>query len=147
MTGRPGKWPWTHHSVAVTPLIPTIRLAVGVVLDDPVDQQDRPAVRDERLDLAGRVDRAGCRQGVGHRSVRSGLRPRRRGEERRAPDAVEQVGRHAPLEERLVVEQRPVDRDVGHEASTSSSSSAARPRAIAVARSGPQTTSLPSSES
>ena len=27
MTGRPGKWPWKNHSVAVTPLIPTIRFA------------------------------------------------------------------------------------------------------------------------
>ena len=28
-----------------------------VVLDDPIDEQDRPAMRDQRLDLAGRVDR------------------------------------------------------------------------------------------
>src|SRR4029079_12435908 len=27
MTGRPGKWPWKNHSVAVTPLSPTIRFA------------------------------------------------------------------------------------------------------------------------
>src|SRR6185369_17276720 len=26
-TGRPGKWPWKNHSVAATPLIPTIRFA------------------------------------------------------------------------------------------------------------------------
>ena len=29
MTGRPGKWPWKNHSVAVTPLSPTIRFASG----------------------------------------------------------------------------------------------------------------------
>ncbi len=29
MTGRPGKWPWKNHSVAVTALIPTIRFASG----------------------------------------------------------------------------------------------------------------------
>ena len=27
ITGRPGKWPWKNHSVAATPLIPTIRFA------------------------------------------------------------------------------------------------------------------------
>src|SRR6185503_18967453 len=39
-----------------------------VVLDDPVDHEDRPAMRDQRLDLAGRVNRAGRRQRVGHRA-------------------------------------------------------------------------------
>src|SRR5215213_9195299 len=29
MTGRPGKWPWKNHSVAVTALIPTIRFSAG----------------------------------------------------------------------------------------------------------------------
>jgi hypothetical protein len=29
MTGTPGKWPWKNHSVAVTPLSPTIRCAAG----------------------------------------------------------------------------------------------------------------------
>ena len=29
MTGRPGKWPWKNHSVAVTALSPTIRSASG----------------------------------------------------------------------------------------------------------------------
>ena len=146
MTGRPGKWPWKNHSVAVTPLSPTIRFASGVVLDDPVDEEERPAMRDQRLDLAGRVDRrrrgvaaaavAGGGHGVGHGSsgasvAVSPLRGRRRGvvcrsasrgaangasrsrggrEERGAADAVEQVRRHPALEERLVGEQRPVDR-------------------------------------
>ena len=68
MTGRPGKWPWKNHSVAVTPLSPTIRFALGVVLDDAVDDQERPAMRDQRLDLAascGTVTRARWRGPVG----------------------------------------------------------------------------------
>ena len=68
MTGRPGKWPWKNHSVAVTPLMPDDPLRLGVVLDDPVDHQDRPAMRDERLDLAGRVD-----GGLGHGRLASGV--------------------------------------------------------------------------
>ena len=51
MTGRPGKWPWKNHSVAVTALEPDDPLGVGVVLDDAVDEQERPAMRDQRLDL------------------------------------------------------------------------------------------------
>ena len=35
-----------------------------VVLDDPIDEQERPAMRDQALDLAGRVDDG--RRGVGH---------------------------------------------------------------------------------
>ncbi len=35
-------------------------LALGVVLDDPVDEQEWPSMRDERLDLTGRMD------GLGH---------------------------------------------------------------------------------
>src|SRR6185503_7417292 len=44
-----------------------------VVLDDPVDEEDRPAMRDERLDLAGRVDRLVLRRrgGVGHMGLRA----------------------------------------------------------------------------
>src|SRR5688500_6491882 len=29
MTGRPGKWPWKNHSVAVTALMPTMRFSAG----------------------------------------------------------------------------------------------------------------------
>ena len=44
-------------------LDPDDPLRLGVVLDDPVDEQERPAMRDQRLDLAGRVDRGGWRVG------------------------------------------------------------------------------------
>src|SRR3954452_5853265 len=47
---------------------------------------------------------------------RSGSRPGGGGEEGRGADAIEQVGRHPALEERLAAEQRLVDRDVRDEA-------------------------------
>ena len=49
-------------------------LRLRVVLDDPVDEQERPAVRDQRLDLAGRVDdaRRGGRAAVVATSVTGG---------------------------------------------------------------------------
>ena len=68
-------------------------------------------MRDQRLDLAGRVD--GPVPGAGRPSARRvGHRRRRGGQERRAADAVEQVGGHPALEERVVLEQRAVDLDV-----------------------------------
>ena len=42
-------------------------LRVGVVFDDPIDEQERPAMRDECLDLAGGVD-----GGLGHGRLRAG---------------------------------------------------------------------------
>ena len=81
-------------------------------------------------------------------SGRSGGHVRRgRREERRAADAVEQVRREPALEEVLVGEQRPVDRHVRDEAVDDELVEGDPARAMAVARSGPQTTSLPSSES
>ena len=47
-------------------------LRLGVVLDDPVDEQERPAMRDQPLDLAGRVDRGGWRVGHGRLQVGRG---------------------------------------------------------------------------
>src|SRR4029079_5738272 len=41
-------------------------LRPGVVLDDAVDKQERPAVRDQRFDLARRVD------GFGHGRLQDG---------------------------------------------------------------------------
>ena len=125
-------------------LDPDDPLRLGVVLDDPVDEQERPAMRDQRLDLAGRVDGAGgeraavpwaasvtvssgavsvgdgrhagrCVQVCTHVGARPS-RPRGGREERRAADAVEQVRGHPSLEERLAREQRPVDRDVRDDA-------------------------------
>src|SRR4029079_19289319 len=45
-------------------LEPDDSLGLGVVLDDPVDHEDGPAMRDERLDLLRRVDRPRPRQGI-----------------------------------------------------------------------------------
>src|SRR4029453_12553100 len=57
-------------------LDPDDALRVGVVLYDPVDQQEGPAMRDQRLDLAGRVDRGGLgrRRGLG-RGLDRGVGP------------------------------------------------------------------------
>jgi len=51
-------------------------MTARVVLDDPVDQQERPPVRDEGLDLARRVDdRRSRRRRAGRalRGIRGGL--------------------------------------------------------------------------
>ena len=162
MTGRPGKWPWKNHSVAVTPLIPTIRFASGVVLDDPVDEQERPAMRDQRLDLAGRVEVAvdGASVTGGSWWVRVSLAVSRRARcgglcagahhERAA------AARKAALPTRssrfvvirpsrkvsLPSSARWID-DVGDRGRRRRARRApTRPRAIAVARSGPQTIEL-----
>ena len=58
-------------------LEPDDPLRLRVVLDDPVDEQERPAVRDERLDLAGRVDVVGGVERRGRRSVTGGSSWRR----------------------------------------------------------------------
>ena len=73
-------------------------------------------MRDQRLDLAGRVDVPADASGsvIGAGSARQ--RARRGGEEGRAADAIEQVRRHPALQERLVLEQRPVDLDVRRDA-------------------------------
>src|SRR6185369_646206 len=150
ITGRPGKWPWKYHSLAVTPLIPTMRLAsasystmrstsrngqrcgmsdsisrvvwMGSVTGDSrtVDGQCAASRRGHAA-WSVQVCIARSRPGRGRTGWistgrgRQGSRSRRRGQERRAPDAVEQVGRHAALEERLVGEQRLVDRAVRDE--------------------------------
>ncbi len=49
-------------------LDPDDPLGLRVVLDDPVDEQERPAMRDQRLDLACRVD------GFGHGQLLVGWR-------------------------------------------------------------------------
>ena len=46
-------------------------LRLGVVLDDAIDEQERPAMRDERLDLPGRVDDAGRGERVAGRVRRT----------------------------------------------------------------------------
>ena len=139
MTGRPGKWPWKNHSVAVTPLIPTIRFASASYSTIRSTSRNGQRCGISACDLAGRVDgrrsRASVRVGRRLRSVaapvsarrrsrseRDGLcrcarprdggprtaqRARRGGQERRAPDPVEQVRRHPALEEGLVERAAP----------------------------------------
>jgi hypothetical protein len=120
-----------------------------VVLDDPVDEQERPAMRDELLDLAGRQDGSFVAGSVTGRLLSGGGDGSAvaGGDERGAADSVEQVRRHLAIDEDLVGQDGPVQVDVGLLPSTSSSRSAASPRAIAWVLSGAQTQSLPRSES
>src|SRR6185369_9805285 len=134
ITGRPGKWPWKYHSLAVTPLIPTIRFASA-----SYSTMRSTSRNGQRCGISASISRVewmvsvtgDSRTGGGQcgwspprrarRSVQvcttsPGSRSRRRGEECRAPDAVEQVRGHPSLEERLVRQERLVDRDVGDEA-------------------------------
>ena len=136
-----------------------------VVLDDAVDQQERPAVRDQRLDLAGRVDDGGasvtgssigslaevCPHGrIGRAAntvqVCTRLSGRRRPGRRRA-DPIDQVRGQLAGQEGLVGEEGLVDRDVGDDALDDQLVEGA-PRAGDGRRPvGPHTMSLPSSES
>jgi hypothetical protein len=111
-------------------------LRVRVVLDDPVDEQERPAMRDEALDLAGccgRGPRPGMAAGGRSRRRRSravhmslsrfgaqqavGLRRAAAAARKAAlPDAIEQVGRHPALEEGSCPSSARWIGDVGHDA-------------------------------
>ena len=51
MTGRPGKWPPKNHSRGGDRLLAADVAALAVLLQDAVDEQERPAVRDELLQL------------------------------------------------------------------------------------------------
>src|SRR5579862_104159 len=123
-------------------------LGLGLVLDDPVDHQHRPAMRDQALDVVGRMDDRG--HGWGGLSLGPG----------QAVAVRAAAARNAapPTRSSRLVVIRP-SRNVSFSRSAlwistfvvtsvlSSSSRAALERAIAVTRSGPQTMSLPSSES
>src|SRR6187431_3022388 len=152
MTGSPGKWPWKNHSVAVTPLSPTIRFASAsystirstsrngqrcgisasisrVLWTVPAGASVSGWVVVSVTGSSGAMGtRLGCRSEPGsalgmfhtlHATARpaplarAASRATGGGQERRRPDAVQQVRRHLALEERLVAEQRLVDRDVG----------------------------------
>ena len=65
MTGRPGKWPWKNHSVAVTPLIPTIRFASASYSTIRSTSRNGQRCGIRRLDLAGRMDRCSVTGGSG----------------------------------------------------------------------------------
>src|SRR5687767_2590967 len=107
--GRPGKWPCAQNSVAAMPLMPTIRLASASY------SMIRSTISiGQRCGISASISRVVCTvPGVASGSVTgSGSRSRRRSEERRATDSVEEIRGHAALEERLVLEQRPMDLDV-----------------------------------
>ena len=81
MTGRPGKWPWKNHSVAVTALIPTIRFSAGSYSTIRSTRRNgqrcgmRPSITVVENGAAialGRGGRVGC--GVGHWWLRMGSR-------------------------------------------------------------------------
>src|SRR4051794_20931982 len=132
ITGNPGKCPWKYHSPAVTPLIPTIRLASASysTMRSTSRNGQRCGISASISRVVWMVSVTGDSMGGGQcgrsepgraaRSVqvcttRRGSRSRRRGEECRAPDAVEQVRRHPTLQERVVGQQRLMDRDVRHQ--------------------------------
>src|SRR3954454_18278263 len=140
ITGRPGKWPWKYHSLAVTPLMPTIRLASWSysTIRSTSRNGQRCGINASISRVvwmvsvtgssrAGRVQCGGAGQRHASRCVqvctpgqvrafRPGAGSRRRSKERLAADAVEQVRGHPAGEERLVRQHRLVDRDVRHEA-------------------------------
>src|SRR5439155_4369488 len=125
MTGRPGKWPCAHHSVAVTPLMPTIRFASGSY------STIRSTISiGQRCGISASISRVewivpwkgvsaipGAGVGLARVSViGTSSRSRRRCEERPAPHPVEEVRRHVAVEEGLVPEECLVDLDVRREA-------------------------------
>ena len=83
----PGSGPAKNHSVAVTALTPTIRLRLGVVLVDPVDEEERPAVRDAAARSRGWCGSARSRLGSGC-GWRQSARPER------GPSAMVRAGVH-----------------------------------------------------
>ena len=120
MTGRPGKWPWAHHSVAVTPLIPTIRFASASY------STIRSTMRiGQRCGMSASISRVvwtvsvtgGLRFGSVWRcvgvEVRSGRRPPGR---RRSPTRSRRFVVIRPSRKVSLSEQRLVDLDVRGEA-------------------------------
>src|SRR3954468_8670700 len=137
-TGSRGKWPWKNPSLAVTPLMPTIRFAsasYSTILSTNRKGQ-RCGIRASisrivwTVSVTGssRAGRGECGGGVWRATSRSvqvctatsrpppGSRTRRRGQEGLAADAIEHVRRHPTGEERFVLEHRLVDGHVGDQA-------------------------------
>ena len=138
MTGSDGKWPWKNHSDAVTPLIPTIRLAsasystirstsrngqrcgisawisavVWIVVSALVVVMGSSGLVGSSVAAAVVRMRAGlCRY-----ARRSRPSPARgRSQERGAPNPIEEVRRHPTLQECFVEQHGLVDRDVRRE--------------------------------
>ena len=88
MTGRPGKWPWKNHSVAVTPLIPTIRFASASY--STIRSTSRNG---QRCGISASISRVVWMGSVtgDSRSVRRSVWPRRR----RRPSGTVCAGLHA----------------------------------------------------
>src|SRR5215212_9416109 len=146
MTGRPGKWPWKNHSVAATPLMPTIRFAASsystMRSTRRIGQRCGINASISRVEwiVAGFVGAASATGAVAvsvtgnSMGLGSVWRPRGsacgracagtqarshsggRREEGGRTDPVEEIRRHPPLQERLARQQRLVDRNVRHEA-------------------------------
>src|SRR3954451_1334647 len=137
-TGSPGEWPWKNHSLAVTPLMPTIRFAAAsysTILSTNRKGQ-RCGIRASisrvvwTVSVTGssRAIRGECGGSVRRHTSRSvqvctatsrappGSRTRRRGQEGLAADAIEHVRRHPTGKERFVLEHRLVDGHVGDQA-------------------------------
>src|SRR4249919_1046964 len=136
-TGNPGKCPWKYHSLAVTPLMPTIRFASGSysTIRSTSRNGQRCGIRASISRVvwmvsvtgnsrSGRGQSAGSGRRYASRSVQvctaqahrpPGSRSRRRGQEGLAADAIEPVRGHPAGQGRLLGEHRVVDGDVGHE--------------------------------
>src|SRR5665811_468366 len=128
MTGIPGKWPWKNHSVAVTALRPTIRRASASY--SSIRSTSRNG---QRCGISASISRVvwmasvttGSAAGVGKSSGKSGMSggaagrggsSAPRGEERRGPDAIDQVRGHPALDERGVLQEGAVEGTVRDDA-------------------------------
>src|SRR4051794_17623793 len=136
-TGSAGKWPWKNHSLAVTPLMPTIRFASASysTIRSTNRKGQRCGIRASisrvvwMVSVTGssRAGRGQCGLSVWRHTSRSvqvctatscppGSRTGSRSQEGFAADAVEHVRRHPAGKERLVLEHRLVDGHVRDQA-------------------------------
>src|SRR5450759_4352055 len=107
MIGWPGKWPWKNHSVAVTDLSPTMRLA-----STSYSTMRSTRRKGQRCGISFSIwrvvrmtslvsDTGRLLVGGGRRAGGSAIAG---GDERSAADSVEQVRRHGTIDEDLVGE-------------------------------------------
>src|ERR1035437_8017125 len=113
MIGWPGKWPWKNHSVAVTDLSPTIRLAAGSY--STIRSTSRNGQRCGRSCWISRVERMvvwAVSVTVGSSIGGLARSAARCGDEGGGANAIEQVRGHAAIDEDLVREDGAVQFDV-----------------------------------
>src|SRR5450759_2447442 len=113
MIGWPWKWPWKNHSVAVTDLRPTMRLAAGSY--STIRSTSRNGQRCGMSFSISRVERTVATAVSVTLGSSSGGRARsaaRGGDERRGANTIEQVRGHAAIHEDLVREDGAVQLDV-----------------------------------